>query len=96
MDGLEDNAVATLDFPEETFVDLTLQRLYEAAKRIVGKLPNIVHDSVATIGRDRLKLFCGVAVNVYEPGHTLIGPGGCTSPLAPRGALSQSGRFLRG
>ena len=96
MEGLKDNAVATRDFPEKTFVRLTLQRLYQAVKRIVGKLPNIIQNSVATVGRDRLKLFCGVAVNVYEPSHTRVGPGGYPSPLASRGALLQSGRFLGG
>jgi hypothetical protein len=56
-------------------VVLPLQRLYQTAKRIIGKLPNIVQDSVAPVGWERLKLFCGVAVNVYEPSHTRVGPG---------------------
>ena len=75
MEGLKDNAVAARDFPEKTFVALTLQWLYQTAKRIIGKVPNIVQDSGAPVGWDRLKLFCGVAVNVYEPSHTLVGPG---------------------
>ncbi len=75
MEGLKDNAVAARDFPEKTLVALTLQGLYQTAKRIIGKLPNIVQDSVAPVGWDPLKLFCGVAVNVYEPSHTRVGPG---------------------
>ena len=75
MEGLEDNAVPARDFPKKTFVALALQGLYQAAKGIIGKVPNIVQDSGATVGGDRLKLFGGVAVNVYEPSHTLVGPG---------------------
>jgi len=75
MEGLKDDAVAARDFPEKTLVALTLQWLYQSAKRIIGKVPNIVQNSGATVGWDRLKLFCGVAVNVYEPGHTRVGPG---------------------
>ncbi len=96
MEGLKDDAIATRNFPEETFVGFTLQGFYEAAKRIGGKLPTVIQDSVATVRRDCLKLFCGVAMNVYEPSHTRAGPGGYISLLAPRGALPQSARFLRG
>ena len=74
MEGLKDYAVAARDFPEKTFVALTLQWLDQTAKRIIGKLPNIVQDSVAPVGWERLKLFCGVAVNVYEPRHTRVAP----------------------
>ena len=74
VDGLQNNAVPTRNLPVETLVPFALQWLYEAAERVVGKLPNIIQDPVPTIRGDRLKLSYGVAVNVYEPGHTLAGP----------------------
>ena len=70
MEGLENNAVAASNLPVEAFIRLALQWFHEAAERVIGKFPNVVQDTVPAVGRDRLKLSCGVAVNVYEPGHT--------------------------
>jgi hypothetical protein len=50
-------------------MDFALQRLYESAKRVIGKFPNVVQNTPTPIRRYSFKLFCGVAMDVYEPGH---------------------------
>jgi hypothetical protein len=75
MDGFKNNPIATGDFSVEAFMDFTFQRLYKSTKGVIGKFPNIVQDTIPPIGRYRFKLFCGAGVDVYEPGHALVGPG---------------------
>jgi hypothetical protein len=43
--------------------------LNESAKRVIGKFPNVVQHALTPIGRYSFKLFCGVAMDVYEPSH---------------------------
>jgi hypothetical protein len=52
-----------------------LQCLGDAAERVVAKYPNILQDMGPAIsGIASGRLFCGVAVAAYAPGHTLVGP----------------------
>jgi hypothetical protein len=63
-DRLKDDSISPRYLAVEALEQLSLERLHEAAERVLRKLADVVQNALAAVGRYRVKLFCGVAVDV--------------------------------